>query len=517
MTRRRAYHPLRKLLIGGNPNRRKQLEQKDSTPFEDWLGQHHIDVKAYNAFAAAVQGNVVSPFSCNYDTARQESDSAYDRYPLFVVYCESVADVVLTVKFCRDQNIDICPRAGGHSTAGYSVITGRLIIDVSCIKGVFVDPEAMTSIVGAGVQWGEYNHALSVYGLHNPGGSCNSVGVTGFTLGGGYGYTSMRWGMACDSLIEVTMVTAAGDVVTANQDRAPELLWAHRGGTGGNFGVVVSLKFQLRELKEVWPIEVNWPIDDAAEVLQTWQDTMTKTLADTRLGLLGFLALRQVPSTAPGGETVVTNEPYFVLRGLYSGENPEEGKRALAPLLAIGTPAYPTGPLWRKTVSYAQANEHLLDDVDGVLPDGIKETKRSSYIKRPLSRDQYQKMIDYFKTSPNEYNLVSMEPYGGAINQRAPDETAFVHRDAFFDIFIDSFWTQDRDRDKAFQWLHDYCESPHMKDLWSGSYYQNYPNSEYKDWQEGYFGGNYRRLRDIKTKWDPENVFHYEQSIEPLR
>ena len=517
MNKGRAYHPLRKLMIGGNPNRRNKPEDAFTTPLEAYLRQHGIDANAYREFTNSVQGAVVSPFSGEYETARREADNAFDRYPMFVVYCENVADVVLTMKFCRNQGVPVCTRAGGHSTAGYSVINDRLLIDVSRIKGIFVDPETRTAIAGAGVLWGEYNYTLNAYGLHNPGGSCDAVGITGYTLGGGYGYTSMRWGIACDNLIEVTLVTANGQIVTANEDRNPELLWAHRGGTGGNFGVVVSLKYQLYELRDVWPIEIDWPIEDAAEVLKTWQDTMTKTLEDTRLGLLGFLALRQVRSTGPGGDTVLTSEPYFLIRGIYSGEDPEAGQKALAPLLDVGSPSYPSGPLWQHAVPYSYANVHLLDDVDGILPDSIKETKRSSYIEQPLSQAQFQKMVDYFRTSPNQYNLVSMEPYGGATNEKAPDDSAFVHRNAFFDIFVDSFWLQDGQEDTAFRWLHDFFESPHMKGLWSESYYQNYPNSSYPNWQKGYFGENYQRLREIKSKWDPDNVFHYEQSIEPLR
>lgn len=516
MPKRLAHHPLRQLIVGGNPNRFKKPCREDHPPREDYLKLHQIDPKAYWALVKSVQGTVVTPFSCGYDTARQESDPAFDKYPLMVVYCESVADVVLTIRFCRDQHVPLCTRAGGHSTAGYSVLDGRVLIDVSKIKGIFVDPITMTSTVGAGVQWGEYNHTLNAYGLHNPGGSCSSVGVTGYTLGGGYGYTSMRWGIACDSLVEITMVTAKGEIVTANKHHNPDLLWAHQGGTGGNFGVVVSLKYQLYHLKEVWPIEVNWPIDDAAKVLTTWQNQMTKTLSDTKLGILGFLATQQVTDTLPNGETVLRNVPYFCIRGIYSGESAQEGQQALAPLLAIGNPSYPAGPLWTQTISYAQANEHLLDNVEGVIPDTIKETKRCAYVNHALTEPQYQKMVDYFKTTPSPYNIVSMEPYGGAINQKPIHATAFVHRTAFFDIFVDSFWMEEKEKPKAFKWLHDYFESPDMKKLWSGYYYQNYPNSSYTNWQQGYFGSNYQKLREIKTKWDPNNVFHYEQSIEPL-
>ncbi len=510
-----AYHPLRKLAVGGNPNSPRRGGIRSTPPLTAYLEEHGIDPAAFEALKKQLTGEIVTPFDAQYGTGRMESDLAFNKFPLFIIYCTGSADVVDSIKFCRQQKIAVCMRAGGHSTAGYSVLDGRVLIDVSCIKGIFVDPDTMTSTVGAGVTWGEYNQELNAYGLHNPGGSCDSVGMAGYTMGGGYGYTSMRWGIACDSLIEVRMVTATGEIVTANAESHPELLWAHRGGTGGNFGIVVGMKYRLQHLKDVWPIQVNWPIDDAARVLKVWQDKMTKTLEDLDLGLLGFLAIEEVAGTTPDGDSCTINQPYFCIRGIYSGASKQAGQAALQPLLEIGTPSYPAGPLWQQQIPYADANEHLLDNVEGIIPDDVKETKRCAYVERALSEAEFQKMVDYFKTTPSPYNIVSMEPYGGAINKVAPDATAFVHRNAYFDIFTDSFWQKDSDKPEAFRWLKDYYESAPMRDIWSNHYYQNYVNSEYKDWQHGYFGENYARLQQVKREWDPENCFHYEQSIEP--
>lgn len=510
-----AYHPLRKLAAGGNPNRPQKAATPYTPPLTAYLEGHGIDLAAFQALTAKLNGEIVTPFDPHYSSGRMESDNAFNKFPLFIIYCTCSADVVESVKFCSEQKLPLCMRAGGHNTAGYSTLDGRVLIDVSSIKGIFVDPDSMTSIVGAGVTWGEYNHELNAYGLHNPGGSCDSVGMAGYTMGGGYGYTSMRWGIACDSLVEVRMVTATGEIVTANAESHPELLWAHRGGTGGNFGVVVGMKYQLYSLKEVWPIQVNWPIEDAARVLKVWQDKMTRTLEDLDLGLLGFLAMQEVPGKTPEGNSCTVNQPYFCVRGIYSGASKHAGQAALQPLLELGTPSYPAGPLWQKQIAYADANEHLLDNVEGIIPDMIKETKRCAYIERALTEAEFQKMVDYFKTSPNPYNIVSMEPYGGAICEVAPNATAFVHRNAYFDIFTDSFWMQDSEQAEAFQWLRDYYESAPMKEIWSNHYYQNYANPEYKDWQNGYFGENYPRLRQIKRDWDPDNRFHFAQSIDP--
>lgn len=453
------------------------------------------------------------------------ADNAFDKYPLWIAYCNDVADVVATIEFAQSQSLKVSNRAGGHSTAGYSALDDSIVIDVTSMAGIHVNPKEMKVTVGSGVRWGMLNHALDAYGLHTPGGSCSDVGCCGFTLGGGYGYTAMKYGMTCDQLIEVTVVTANGEVVVANEQQHSDLYWGHRGGTGGNFGVVVSLTYKLHNLKKVWPIYLNWPIEDAAIIMKTWQDEMTKNLQDRNLGLLGFLATREVECVDEKGRRQTKFEQFFAIRGMYSGENVEDGKIALSPLTHAPntTVEYPedSPQMWTKQYSYSSMNEHLLDNVEGVIPDTVKETKRCSLIERALDLGEYQEMVDYFRTTPNEFNILSLEPYGGAINEMAPDKTAYVHRDAYFDIFVDSFWpgntndAKEDDKEKeAFTWLDRYFNSRETKKLWSNHYYQNYPNSNYTNWQEGYFGSNYPRLQEVKAKWDPDNFFRYEQSIE---
>jgi len=513
MKKRTAYHPLRQLQIAGNPNR-TTTEGDVTPPLDRYLREHGVDPAEFRRFRQQLGGCCVTPFSSDYAQARREADNAYDKYPLMVVYCSNTADVVSAIQFCKSQGVKVCSRAGGHSTAGYSVLNDRVVVDVSRIKGIAIDGSRTRAEVGAGVTWGEFNAELNAFGRHTPGGSCSGVGVTGFTMGGGYGYTAMRFGMACDNLVAVRLVTAEGQIVDATEAEHPELLWAHRGGTGGNFGIVTQLTYRLHELQKVWPLAVNWPIEDAANALHTWQERMTKTLADRHLGLLGFLATSQVQDRGADGEIITRNVPYFCVRGMYSGEDAQAGARALAPLLEVGCPSYPSGPLWQERIDYSDANAHLLDNVEGVIPDTIKETKRCAYVRRALTLEDYQQLVDYYKTSPNLYNIVSMEPYGGAINEVAADATAFCHRDAHFDIFVDSFWQEDGERDEAFAWLAQYFEGDQTRHLWSERYYQNYPNSAYHNWQSGYFGDNYTRLQQVKKQWDPTNFFTFEQGIE---
>ena len=290
----------------------------------------------FTDYSDKVIGSIVAPFDGDlYLKERKLADNAFKKFPLWITYSRDAADVVATVNFARDQKLQVCGRAGGHSTAGYSMLNETVCIDVTSMNGIHVNKAEMIVEVGAGVRWGMLNHALDAYRLHTPGGSCSDVGCCGFTLGGGYGYTAMEFGMACDQLVEVTVVTADGEIVTANESENSDLFWAHRGGTGGNFGIVISLKYNIYKLKNVWPISIDWPIEDASAVITEWQNTTTKTLCDHKLGILGFLATCSVPITDKDGKRQSKLQQYFTIRGMYTGECIEDGKKALAPLLAV--------------------------------------------------------------------------------------------------------------------------------------------------------------------------------------
>ncbi|CAG8624102.1 9067_t:CDS:2, partial [Paraglomus occultum] len=277
----KLYHPLRKVV---NPL---------APTWEDFLKLLGRSNEQYDSFKNSIYGvsddspQVITPFDGpSYDTARAESDRAFKTYPLLVVYCRCVSDVVNAIKFAKmDPWIKVCVRAGGHNTAGYSVIQNGMVIDVSGMDGIIIDAENQEAIFQAGVRWGKANTELQVYNLHTPGGGCDDVGIAGFSMGGGYGYTALKYGMACDNIIGVTMVTADGTIVKASEGNDPDgLLWATKGGTGGNFGVVVDFKFRLYPIPEkVYTIELNWTIDKAAQVLTTWQNEMTVTLKDRNL------------------------------------------------------------------------------------------------------------------------------------------------------------------------------------------------------------------------------------------
>ena len=485
-----------------------------------FLTSHGVDAAAFHAFVASLpEGSVVTPFSPGYDASRQEANPLFHKYPLIVVYCQTTLDVMRCVTFATGQRIGLCPRAGGHSTAGFSVLDLRLLIDVSKIGGVLIDPQQMVVSVGAGVRFARLVDELDAFGLHTVTGECYQVGVVGYTLGGGYGYTSPQFGMGCDQLLEVTMVLADGSLVIASPDgNHADLFWACQGGTGNNFGIVTALKLKLYKLPLVWLIGLEWPIDEAAEVMTVWQNERTKSTTDTKLGVQGGLLFNTEPQRHDPrtGEIIVASKPALVIRGIYAGPSTPEGlaaaKESLAPFLKVGHPR-PDPPLWQQQVTYKQAMDMTNAGGDAAAPTTIFQLRRSGYVNRALTKADYQKIVDHFKAAPSTYNMIVLEPYGGAINAVDPAATAFVHRGAYFDIFADGLFADPSQQAAELRWLSDLYESSDMKSLWSGRYYQNYTNADYPDYERGYWGDNYPRLQAIKAKYDPRNVFHFEQSI----
>jgi hypothetical protein len=330
----------------------------------------------------------------------------------------------------------------------------------------------------------------------------------------------MGTGMTADNIVEVHMITAEGKFVSATQNDKEEnlhnLWWAVCGGTGNQFGIVYALRYQLYKIpKKLYTIALNWPVKDAAKLMYTWQELIHAKKIDRRLGVLGFMTFKENNVESEKGPQVI-GVPYFTLRGVYLGDL-EDGKKALQPFLDFKDYKIPDGwkyPLWSEEsrLPYDFASEHDIDDIDGIIPATINELKRCAYVNHRLTVDQYQTIVDKFVLSPNPYNILSLEAYGGRNSDLKPDERAFCHRDVFFDIFIDSFYISsnisDSGEKKADKWLRGMYEDSFWKDEQGKlEYYQNYPSADYSNWQWGYFGKNYPKLCEVKKHWDPKGVF----------
>ena len=446
-----------------------------------------------------IKGKVVYPWTKGYDDDRADFNNVYEAAPLMIVYVACNEDVRITLAFATENKIELVIRAGGHSLADYSVCDG-IILDVSVLNNIYVDNITKTALIESGCTFEKIFPALEHYNLHVPGGGCPTVAIAGFMQGGGYGLTSRAFGMNCDCVIEVTVMLANGQIVVANKDKNRDLLWAVCGGTGGNFGVLLSVKYQLVSLGEMMGLKAKWVIDkipdNAALALYTIQEKYLKEKAYPNLGI----------------ETVLTTDSDGLLKVMFCASwigTQAAFEKALEPLKKIAGAAF--GKLVKG--KYSHVNTAVLDGTPN-LPDNVKAYSRSLYIERSLSVSEWKNILTYFLTAPNKYTMVDMECYGGKIDEVKEGANAFIHRNVKMDFFCDAFFNKEtNDQKKNEEWLEAFYKflAPYS----NGQSYQNYPNRKQKDFRQAYWGKYYNQLVAIKKKYDPLNFFNYQQSIGP--
>lgn len=447
------------------------------------------------ALELGFQGHIELPGMPGYDQDRQ-GNPLFPAFPQIIAYCANSNDVRLSLEWAREYGwIPTC-RSGGHSTAGFSVNNG-LVIDLSLMNHVSINSEKRQMHVGSGANWGSVNSVLNLYQLHVPGGGCPDVGVGGFMMGGGYGFTSREFGMNSDNVLEFTMMLPDGKVVTANRNHHELLFWAVRGGTGNQFGVLLEVKYRLYDLYQVWGFGIQWPLSTAAEALLEMQQNYMLTGAPPELGYQSILCN-------------VEGKPSLVMLGMFHGD-PSKGRKALGSLLAISG----ANLFIDKIDTYAHLNDSLLAGLNQPTA-ALIEFKRSGYISAPQSLSEWQEIVKYFGTSPNIYNIVGIEAYGGAIKTYPVRQSAFIHRDDYCDLFVDSFFDKDgkiTDRDTAQKWIDSYMKilTPHF----NGHVYQNYPVRDFPNFRWAYWGDAFDCLMKAKQKYDPGNLLRFEQSISP--
>ncbi|RZJ15331.1 MAG: FAD-binding oxidoreductase [Acidovorax sp.] len=453
---------------------------------------------AWEALAALemrIAGRIVVPTSPDYNDARQESNPAFQAYPEIIVYCACENDVLECIAVARTYDLWVAVRCGGHSTAGYSVNSG-MVVDLSDMKGVVLDPDRERVHVLPGTDFDRFNGAMNNTGWHVPTGACGSVCVGGFVQGGGYGYTSRAFGIQSDVVESFRVALADGSIITASAGNHADLYWAMRGGTGGNFGVLLQVTYRMQRLDQVWAWAISWDEAHAAQVLTLMQNQFMKTGAPDALGYMMNLGYQN-------------GVPVYMVQGMYCGTR-EEGLLAIAPLLAVPSAQL----LVDKTGTYPEMNVWLEDHpytLPDNLPDGVAETKSTGYIGVPLSTADWQRIIDYFKTSPNPWSLAYLEPYGGAINRYPVADSAFIHRYADADLVVDVFWTNADERTVMEAWLEGFMDL--ARPFLNGHVYQNYPDARLQDFASAYWGPAYPRLQNVKAQYDPTNFFHFQQSI----
>ena len=447
---------------------------------------------AIGELAKTFAGQLLKPADTGYDEARRVHNGLIDKRPAVIARCKGTADVAEAVKLGRSLGLEIAVRGGGHNVAGKAAVDHGLMIDLSAMKGIHVDPKARTARAQGGVTWGEFNRETQVHGLATTGGVIGSTGVSGLTLGGGIGWLMSKHGLALDNLISVELVTAEGKIVTASAGENADLFWALRGG-GGNFGVAASLEFKLHA---VGPMVtgglVVHPFAKAREVLHFYRD-QTRNLSDD-MGLIAAM------THAPDG----SGTPVAALAAAHCGTL-AEGEAAVKPIKAFGPPIMDVlGP-----IPYSALNGML----DGGYPRGALNYWKSSFLSE-LSDKAIATIVDCFASCPTSMGALLLEHFHGAVCRIAPTATGFPHRSEGYNFLILGQWMDHDDNARCIAWVRETFEA--MAPFRSAHRYINYlGDDEGQDEVAAAYGVNYRRLREIKGKYDPDNVFHLNQNIRP--
>jgi len=444
----------------------------------------------------AVRGAVLLPGDPGYDEARAVWNARFDRRPDVIVQCRQAGDVQAAVNAAREQGLRLSVKGGGHAYAANTVGDGGLLIDLSSMKGIVVDPESRRARVEAGVRWGELDEVTQKDGLATPGGTVSTVGVAGFTLGGGNGYLSRRHGMAIDNLQSADVVTAAGRLVRASADEHPELFWALRGG-GGNFGVVTSFEFGLHEVgPQVLAGQIVHRLEDAGKMLRLYRDVMAKAPDEVQCYAF-ILRVPPIPEFPEEfhGQLAVDLVVFHV--------NPE-GEDDLRPLLGVGDPI----------LEFVQPQPFtaVQQAFDAGLPAGQRYESRSHDLPG-LSDEAIETFVSGVGALPGAFTLVYIGAGGGAIGRVDPSATAFPHRTAPFSFHIMAGWADPDQDDEVTSWARAFHES--MTPFSTGGVYVNLLGTDERDRVRAAYGDNFERLAAVKQKWDPDNLFRMNHNIPP--
>jgi FAD/FMN-containing dehydrogenase len=463
----------------------EQLEQQGIA-----AGRLAVDEPAVQGFLESVRGTVLKPGEAGFDAARHVWNGMIDRTPALIVRCTGAADVVQAVEFARDHNLPLAIRGGGHSAAGNGVCDGGLVLDLSPMKGIRVDPAGRTARAEPGLSWGEFDRETQAFGLATTGGVVSTTGIAGLTLGGGIGWLMRTHGLTCDNLLSVDIVTADGQLRTASAHENADLFWAVRGG-GGNFGVVTSFEFRLHP---VGPTILGglliWPRALAGEVLRRYRD-FTRTAPENASA---YAAL----GTSPDGIPIVVVVPFY--EGAIA-----DGEKLLQPLRDFGPPVADLV----QPMPYTAFQQIL----DALNPPGNRVYWKSALL-RDLGDETLDTIVEHAATTPSPLSSAIVEFYGGATNRVDPQATAYPHRHALYALNAISMWTDEGQDEANIRWSRRLWEA--MRPFSPGGVYVNFVGlDEGEDRVKAAYGPNYDRLTEIKARYDPSNLFRFNQNIKP--
>ena len=458
-----------------------------------------LDASQITELGRSLRGELIRRGDRAYDGARALYNGMIDKSPLVIVRCADAVDVTTAVNFGRATGLRIAVRGGGHNGAGLGSCDDGLLIDLSCLKGVHVDPVASTVRAESGCTQGDVDRAAHAFGLAVPAGIVSTTGIAGLTLGGGLGYLSRAHGLTIDNLIEADVVLADGRLVTASERENADLFWALRGG-GGNFGVVTRFLYRAHAVKDVYAGPLFWKIEDAREVMRAYRTFLPR--APERLG--AFLGLKRVPSTAPFPEEL-WGRRICALFSCFNG-SAEEGERALRPLREV----LPKPILDGMSTMPFPAMQSLFD---GLLPKGLQWYWKSDFVKT-LSDEAIERHIAHASRSPSELSLMHLYPIDGAVHRVGVKDTAWSFRDATWAMVICAIDPDPKNAEALVGWARDYWNAVHPHNL-AGGYVNFMSQDESQGRVREAYGPNYQRLAAIKKKYDPQNLFSVNQNIPP--
>ena len=443
-----------------------------------------------------LRGRVIQPDHQDYDEVRSLYNAMIDKRPAMIAQCANVADVINAVRFGKEQNLDTAIHGGGHNGPGLALVDDGLVIDVSNMKGIRVDPEAKTVRVEPGCRWGDVDHATHAFGLATVSGVIANIGVSGLTLGGGHGYLTRKYGLTIDNLLSADVVLADGSLVHASNQENPDLFWALRGG-GGNFGVVTSFEYRLHPVDQVIGGPMFWPIDKLEPTLKWYRQWLPQAPRD----VYAFYMIAKVPP-APIIPEELHERKVCGLMWCYTGpENKSDG--VIQPARDVAEPLFEfIGPLPYPAI------QSMFDDI---LPTGLQWYWKGDFISE-ITDEAISEHVRFGEV-PTTLSTMHLYPVDGAAHDIKTDESAWFHRDANWSMVIGGIDPDPANNEKITQWAKDYWEALHPYS--TGGAYVNFMMEEGQDRIKATYGDNYERLSKIKAKYDPDNFFHVNQNIKP--
>ena len=455
------------------------------------------------AFASRLQGQLIRPSDAYYDQARAVWNGMIDKHPAFIARCATVADVITAVHFARDNQLLVAVRGGGHNVAGTAVCDEGLVIDLSAMKQIHVDPEARLVRAEGGVTWGELDRQTQPFGLATPGGVVSDTGIAGLTLGGGMGWLRRKYGLSCDNLLAADVVTADGRLLRASTTDNPDLFWGLRGG-GGNFGIVTAFEYRLHPVgPEVMMAMVFYHVQKAKEALQFYRDYTASAPEEVS----SFAIQGTIPATDVYPQEA-HHQPYVLFMAMYAGPI-KEGQRVLQPLREFDTPLL--------DFSAPMPYVHVQSLLDEDYPSGILRYYWKSLYLDSLGNEALDGLLACAQSRPSALSTVDIWHLGGAVSRSGADESAFSGRQAPYLLGVEANWENQNEDRENIAWTRTCIEA--MQPFSDGSEYLNFPGflEKGEETLRKTFGAKYERLIDLKNKYDPTNLFRLNLNIKPTR